>query len=142
MQTDEVVFDTNVFVSALKSRNGASYKLLSMIGGPRFQLNISVALILEYEKAAKRLCQEGGLTAKHIDDIIDYICDVSRHRKIFYLWRPFLPDSKDDMVLELAVSARCDYLITYNKRDFVGAEKFGVKIITPNDYLKRIGGKK
>lgn len=138
----EVVFDTNILVSALRSKNRASYKLLSMIGDDLFKLNISVAHILEYEQAAKALCRKGGLSAKDIDDILDYICRVSRHRQIFYLWRPFLSDAKDDMVLELAVSSQCDYLITYNQSDFRGAEKFGVKVIPPQEFLKQIGGKK
>ena len=38
-------------------------------------------------------------------DIIHYLCMVSEHRRIFFLWRPFLKDPKDDMVLELAVEA-------------------------------------
>ena len=43
------------------------------------------------------------------------------------------------MVLELAVVVRCDYIIMYNKDDFKGAERFGTDVITPKEFLKKIG---
>jgi putative PIN family toxin of toxin-antitoxin system len=54
MKKYKIVIDTNVIVSALKSRNGYSFKLLSIIDDKRFQISISVPLILEYEDAIKR----------------------------------------------------------------------------------------
>ena len=50
-----------------------------------------------------------------------------------------LRDPKDDMVLELAVEAGCDFIVTHNIRDFAGAERFGVRAITPGQFLERIG---
>jgi len=58
---------------------------------------------------------------------------------IYFLWRPYLRDRNDEMVLELAVAARCDYIITYNQRDFSGAEKFGIRVIGPRPFLQEIG---
>ncbi len=43
------------------------------------------------------------------------------------------------MVLELAVGAGCRHIVTYNKRDFRGVERFGVEVITPKDLLEEIG---
>ena len=71
--------------------------------------------------------------------MIDYICSVARRQSIFFLWRPLLKDPKDDMVAEVAAAAGCDAIVTYNVRDFVGVEKFGVRILTPADLLKKIG---
>ena len=56
-----------------------------------------------------------------------------------FLWRPFSKDPKDDMVLELAVAAECEYLVTFNEKDFEGAERFGIKVVEPKEFLKRIG---
>lgn len=139
MRVFQIVIDTNVVVSALRSKRGASHKLLTLLGPRKFEVNVSVPLILEYEKGAKRSLCEIGLSGKDIDDILDYVCAAARHRKIFYLWRPYLRDPKDDMVLELAVSAGCDFIVTYNKKDFEGSNRFGIKIITPQEFLKRIG---
>ncbi len=80
-----------------------------------------------------------GGTERDIDDILDYLCRVSSHQTIHYLWRPFLPDPKDDMVLELAVAAQCEYIVTFNQRDFRGTDQFGIVVIQPREFLKRIG---
>lgn len=135
----QVVLDTNVLVSALRSQQGASYKLLMLVGKANFEINLSVPLILEYEDASKRLLEQIPLMESDIDNILDYLCQVANHREVFYLWRPFLKDPKDDMVLELAVSSGCEALITYNQQDFVGVEQFGVEVITPAVFLRRIG---
>jgi putative PIN family toxin of toxin-antitoxin system len=135
----QIVIDTNVLVAALRSRRGASHKLLMLIGSGRFDFSISVALILEYESVAKRLVEETPLTISDIDDILDYLCAAAIHREVFFLWRPFLSDPKDDMVLELAVAANCDFIVTFNSRDFIGVEQFGLRVITPQEFLKEIG---
>lgn len=136
----EVVIDTNVLVSALRSKRGASFKILTLIGQNKFDINLSVPLMLEYEDVAKRLIGETALNEADINDILDYICSVSNRREIFYLWRPFLKDPKDDMVLELAVTSNCDMIITYNKKDFKGVEEyFGIRLLTPKELLLEIG---
>jgi putative PIN family toxin of toxin-antitoxin system len=135
----QVVVDTNVLIAALRSRRGASHRLLSLIGDGRWQMNLSVPLFLEYEDVAKR--PNSGLIPSdgEIDDILDFICAEANLREIFYLWRPVLPDPKDDFILELAVESRCDFIITFNVRDFAGAEKFGIEIITPQEFLRKLG---
>lgn len=135
----QIVIDTSVFVSALRSRRGASHKLLMLLESVKFEANVSVPLVLEYEDAARRLIGEIPLTERDIDDILDYVCKVANRRKVFYLWRPFLKDPKDDMVLELAVTAECDFIVTYNKGDFQGVELFGLRAVTPKEFLQEIG---
>ena len=58
-----VVIDTCVFVSALRSSRGASYRMLSLVGTGAFDIALSVPLVLEYEDAAKRLRQGGRRVA-------------------------------------------------------------------------------
>ena len=135
----QVVIDTNVFVTALRSQRGASYRLLSLINSGKYQINLSVPLVIEYEAVAKRLVGEITLSAKDVDDILDYTVRLANHWKIHYLWRPQLKDPSDDMLLELAVAAGCDYIITYNLNDFKGVEQFGIEAITPKEFLERIG---
>ncbi len=135
----QVVLDTNVIVSALRSDQGASYKLLMLVGQADFEINLSVPLLLEYEAVTKRLLGQIPLTENEINDILDYLCQMANEREIFYLWRPFLRDPQADMVLELAVSAQCETIVTYNKRDFVGVEKFGLQVMTPKAFLEILG---
>jgi putative PIN family toxin of toxin-antitoxin system len=134
-----VVLDTNVLVSALRSQLGASYKLLLLVGGDRFDIAVSVPLVLEYEEVARRQARRMGLTYDDIDVILDYVCTAADRRHIFFLWRPFLPDPSDDMVLELAVEAGCKYIVTFNVRHFKRVEQFGVSVITPGEFLKLLG---
>ena len=135
----QIVVDTCVLVAALRSRRGASFRLVSLIGKGRFDINVSVPLVLEYEDATTRIAREVGLTATDIDDLLDYICRVARRRQIFFLWRPFLRDSADDLVLELAVESGADTIVTHNLRDFDGAEHFGIDVLTPGEFLRGIG---
>ena len=136
---DQVVMDTNVLIAALRSKHGASFKFLSLVKSNYFQINISVPLILEYEDVAKRESQQEALRHEDIDNILDFLCSVANPHKIFFLWRPYLKDFKDDFVLELAIAARCDFIITYNKRDFKGVEQFGILVLTPKEFLKEKG---
>ena len=139
MKKYKIVIDTNIIVSGLRSRNGFSYKLLSMIDDERFKIYISVPVILEYEDALKREKSKIKLLKSEIDDVLDYICLIAEERKIFYLWRPYLSDPKDDMFLELAVESGSEYIITFNKKDYEGIEKFNIQTMTPKEFLKRIG---
>lgn len=133
----KVVIDTNVFIAALRSKRGASYKLLFEVSRDKFEENISTPLILEYESVAKK---KSNLPDEQIDAIIDMICNISNKCKIFFLWRPYLKDSKDDFVLELAIESQSEYIVTYNKKDFKGVETFGVQVLTPKEFLEKIGG--
>lgn len=111
-----------------------------LLDSDKFDINLSVPLAIEYEEAAKRLVgKKGSLKASDIDDILDYVCSIAHRRKVYYLWRPFLSDPKDDMVLELAVSAGCEIIVTYNKDDFKGIEQFGIRAITAQEFLQEIG---
>ena len=134
-----IVIDTCVLISALRSRNGASFKLLSLIDSNKFTFFLSVPLVLEYESVTKRMSRNLGLTHSDIENIIDYLCTVGNHRKVHYLWRPNLKDPGDDFVLELAVESECNYIVTHNVKDFKGIKKFNLKAITPQELLRKIG---
>lgn len=136
----QIVVDTNVLIAALRSNRGASFLLLSLLGlSDRFEINLSVPLVLEYEDVAMRPGLVPELLPQDIIDIMDYLCSVANRHDIFFLWRPLLVDPKDDMVLELAVEAHCDYIVTFNTRHFVGVERFGLQAVTPQEFLRKIG---
>ncbi len=136
MAIPTVVLDTNVFVSALRSRRGAPFAVVERIGSGEFEIAISVPLVLEYEDAMLR--HRSGLSTGDVRDIVDYVCSTARHQRVFFLWRPLLRDPNDDMVAEVAVAAGVDAIVTHNRRDFLGVEKFGLKIWSPQQLLERI----
>jgi len=138
MKPPDIVLDMNVIVSALRSKRGASNKLLSLVGTQKFEIHDSVALILEYEDVLQRYRTELGLSQDDIADFIDALCSMAHHHKIYFLWRPTLSDVNDELILELAVTAHCEYIVTHNTRDFKGIEKIGIQAITPREFLQII----
>jgi putative PIN family toxin of toxin-antitoxin system len=139
MPTPQVVIDTNVVVAAQRSKRGASSKLMSLIGTNRFDIHVSVPLVFEYEATLLQHSEQLALTPEDVADVVDAVCALAIPHKIYFLWRPYLRDRKDELVLELAVAARCDYIITYNQRDFRGAEIFGIRISGPRAFLQAVG---
>jgi predicted nucleic acid-binding protein len=137
-----VILDTNVLVSAVRSRRGASFQILRRIGGGTFNLVVSVPLVLEYEAALLRHLPETALDEDDALAIIDYVCLVAKRQPIFLLWRPMLRDPKDDMIAEAAIAAGCDAVVTHNVTDFDELAKFGVRVLRPAAFLLEIGGSK
>lgn len=132
---EDIVIDTNVLLSALYSNKGASYRLLSIIDSKKFRVNISTTLIYKYEEILK---SKSTLEVKHIDAILNYICSIGVKNRIFYLWRPKLKDPDDDFLLELAVCSK-SIIVTLNQKDFTIASEFGIKVMTPKEFLLYIG---
>lgn len=133
-----IVIDTNVILSGLRSNKGKSFELLSMISGEFFDFAISVPLILEYEAILKNQLDKNIFSDSDIENFIDYVCKVGIKTKIFYLWRPYLKDSFDDHILELAINANAQSIITFNKKDFLKAESLGIKIQNPKEFLEKL----
>ena len=133
-----VVIDPNILLSALESKIGKSFELISKIGSDLFDFAISVPLILEYEALLKNHLDRNIFSDSDIEDFIDYICSVGIRTKIFYLWRPYLRDPFDDHVLELAINAGAKTIITFNKKDFREAETLGIEILTPKEFLEEM----
>ena len=94
---------------------------------------------MEYQEVLSRELSNLYINAMDIETFIEFHCSIATKHRIFFLWRPYLRDPKDDMVLELAVTAGCDSVVTYNTCDFVGIEKFGIRAVTPAEFLKDIG---
>lgn len=134
----QVVMDTNVFISALQSRRGPSFRMLSLIGTGRFDISLSIPLLFEYEQVARRSRWRDKPSWEHVSSILDYLCHAGRRHEIHFLWRPRERDPKDDMVLEAAVAGQCDCIVTYNKKDFTEAKSFGLELLTPKEFLTKI----
>lgn len=132
----KIVLNTNVLVTALLSKSGASFRLLTLIDSENIELTLSTPLVKEYEDVLFR--QKFSLDHQDITDVLDYLCLIATHHKIYYLWRPILKDIKDDMVLELAVKANA-IIVTHNKKDFEEAGKFNLPVLTVKEFLHILG---
>jgi putative PIN family toxin of toxin-antitoxin system len=130
------VIDTNVLHAGLYSATGASFRLLRLIDAGRLIPVLSTTLLFEYEDVLKRNRELLDLSNKAIEDVLDGFCSRGEPRNIYFLWRPQLPDQKDDHVLELAVAAGNVPIVTHNVRDFHAARMFGVRVMKPAEMLK------
>jgi putative PIN family toxin of toxin-antitoxin system len=133
-----VVLDTSVLVAALRSRRGASFALLELLRARAFEIAISVPLVVEYEAVLMRHVDILGLHPAEVITMVDYLCAVGKRHRIHFLWRPALRDTNDDFLLELAVAAECDYVVTHNIADFTGIERFGVRPLKPGQFLRQL----
>jgi predicted nucleic acid-binding protein len=108
-----------------------------MVGNGKFDICLSTPLLIEYEDVLAR--EALGIAKSAAEDVLDYLCHVAMAQEIHYLWRPFLKDPKDDLVLELAVASQSPLIITYNVKDFAGSERFGIRPARPAKFLSKLG---
>jgi putative PIN family toxin of toxin-antitoxin system len=135
-----IVLDTSVLVSALLGAGGASREVLRRTLTGRYQPLVGQALFAEYEAALSKqeIFKACLLSARERNDVLDALVSRCRWTRIYYGWRPNVPDETDNHVVELAVAGGAELIVTKNIRDFSGMElRFqGLRIATPADIVK------
>ncbi len=132
------VIDTNVLVAGLRSRRGISFRLLQLLGDPRWRPCLSVPVALEYEDVLKREFMRTVIRSADVDSLLDYFFNVAELVEVQLRLRPTLRDPDDDRILELAARAGAA-IVTFNTSDFVGAAAYRVPVLLPGEFLKQIG---
>lgn len=136
------VLDTNILVAALWSRSGASFRIVELALDGALAYAVSVALALEYEAVLKRAAMREASWASEAELEIVFDALIARAQRIMPIrtkLRPALADPADDMVLECAVQAGADAIVTMNLRDFRPAlALYRVEAITPGELLARL----
>ena len=134
-----VVLDTSVLVAAVRSRLGASFQLVSSLPNVRFQIALSVALYTEWQAVLTRSEHlPPGATPVMAQGFLRYLASTAHLQDVHFLWRPFLRDPDDDMVLECAVASGSHFIVTHNVRDFARVESLRVQAVTPAEFLSRL----
>ena len=137
----KLVLDTDVVVASILSERGASRQLLLRVVDGLLKGAVSVPLMLEYESVLKRskILKASNLTENDVDVVLDQLAASMEHVETFFLWRPMLRDTGDDMVLETAVNGQADAIVTFNVADFGDApRRFGIELTRPGDILRRL----
>ena len=106
-----------------------------MLRDKRFEIALSVPLALEYEAVLVRHAEELQFSRAEAVGLVDYLCGLAHKQQIHFLWRPTLKDPGDEFVLELAIAAECEAIVTHNLQDFRGATHFDTPVITPAEFL-------
>ncbi len=134
-----LVIDTNILVAAVRNNAGPSFALMQLVRQALVAMYCSPALFLEYEDVLTRSDQltASGLQRTDVDAILNelalFLVPVTTH----YQWRPQLRDPSDEMVLEAAVNAQANVIVTYNVRDFKPAERFGILVLNPEQTFRQ-----
>lgn len=132
------MIDTNVLVAAMRSSSGASHQVILAADEGRFELALSVPLLAEWDDVTGRPSSGISLPRAAVDAIIGRLAAVCHRQPIYFLWRPLLPDPKDDMVLEVAIASQASHIVTFNHRDLRLASQFGITVVTPAQFLPLI----
>lgn len=134
-----VVVDTSVFVSALRSADGASRQVLRMALEGGITPVMGQKLFLEFLDLFERpgVFDDCPVTAEDRLTLFEGFLSMCRWCEVFFLWRPNLADEGDNHVVELAVAAGASVVITHNVADFRGELRFpGVEVLRPKEFLK------
>jgi len=136
-----VVLDTSVVVAGLRSRLGASNRVLVAVAEGHCKPLVTTALFLEYEAVLLRPEQQlaTGLSPSDIEGFLAALASAAEPVEVDFLWRPQLRDPADELVLEAAVNGRAEAIVTHNVTDFrADAQRFGVATLTPAEFLKEL----
>ncbi len=137
----KIVMDTDTIIAALRSPSGASAELLRKARRGEIVLAASVSLFMEYEAVCSRPehILAAGLNAYDVGIFLDGLAHMIVPVEVHFLWRPQLRDPADELVLEAAVNASANALITFNLKHFaLATERFGLPISQPGSFLRSL----
>ena len=118
----EIVVDTNVFVAALRSGEGAAREVLRRCLIGRYRPLFGNALWLEYEDVLGRDLWTEATTPQERQLILGSLAQSGRWVTTYYGWRPNLRDEGDNHLIELAVAGQAAAIVTHNVRDLAHGE--------------------
>jgi putative PIN family toxin of toxin-antitoxin system len=137
-----IVVDSNVIVASLISGRGDNRAVLRACLAGSVQPVIGEALFLEYEDGMNRpkLFQRSPLSKPQRRQLLEAFLRVCEWVQVYYSWRPNLADEGDNHLIELAVAAGADWIVTNKVADFQRAElRFPqIGIIRPGELIREM----
>lgn len=133
-----VVIDTNVLVAALQGSRPAAQVVTWCLEG-RLTPLIGGALFAEYEEVLARaqLFERASLSAEERAELFDIFLACCHWVRIYFGWRPNLPDEADNHLIELAVAGGATVIISRNLRDLTRGELIfpDLRIVPPETFV-------
>jgi len=137
----QIVLDTSVVISALRSDRGASAEVIrrAMLG--ELTILMDHKLAYEYRDVAFRARQlhVSGKSREQIADILQLLEAQAEAVRVYFTPRPLSPDPNDDMVLDVAINGQADAIVTFNTKHFESAAaQYNIAVVRPAELLTRI----
>ncbi len=129
-----VVVDTNVLISGLLNPHGAPGRIVDLLVRGTLQAAFDDRIMAEYREVAQRA--KFGFEANTVAEVLDYL-ESSGVRVLAPALACRLPDPSDRPFLEVAVEARVAALITGNLKHYPAAERHGIAVVSPAEFLDR-----
>ena len=135
------LIDTKVYVGACLGAGAAASVLRACLLGA-VQPLMGVALSAEYEDLMARdeLVAASRPSRAEREDLWDIFIARCEWTRVYFAWRPNLPDGADNHLIELAVAGAADIVVSRNLRHLARGElKFpGLRCLDPAAFLKEI----
>lgn len=137
----KIVVDTNVFVAACLG-GGAANAVIRACLEAKCQVLMGAALLAEYEDVLDRSTwtEKSPLSAQERNELFEIFLACCTWTRIYYGWRPNLPDEADNHLIELAVAGGAQFIVTRNLRDVgCGELRFpGLRVLDPVAFLEEL----
>jgi uncharacterized protein len=134
----KVVFDTNVVVSACFWR-GSPFDCLTAWAQGRCEAFVSPALLAEYHETLEELRLEYPKRAP-----VAWVDALTESAELVFPTdraKGATPDPNDEMILECALAAEADFIVSGDQKHLLALREFqGIPIISPADFLRRLAG--
>jgi putative PIN family toxin of toxin-antitoxin system len=130
------VYDCNVILSGI-GWNGSARKCLNLVAERRVFLFVTHEILAEYEAVIpETLAEEVPEVDPHPK--LAWIRSKARLVEASPLAKRRSRDVKDDVYLAAALGALAEYIVTYDKDLLDLGRPFGIDMIRPAEFLRRI----
>lgn len=128
-----IVVDTNVLVSGLLSPFGPPGFVVGTIAKGTHRVCYDARILGEYHDVLRR--RAFAFRPTDIQTLLSRISTAGELLSAEPLRRR-LPHADDQPFLEVAVTARAEYLVTGNLRHFPQSHRQGIRVVSPRDFLE------
>ena len=134
-----VVFDTNVFISAVVAPGGSSRRCFTLLARRRFRAAVTSEILIEYETVAERLAQRPGeFRGMNWRPLFNWLRDTTIYVEPMPLGKARSRDMSDDIFLGCALAAGAATIVTHDADLLTLGKPFGVEMVKPTAFVARI----
>jgi putative PIN family toxin of toxin-antitoxin system len=129
-----VTADTNIFISGLNFRGGKPFQLLELARAGKINLTVSKAIL---DEVADVLARKFDFTPADIVEARQWITGMARTVKPAVQLDVIKEDPPDNRILECAVAAGSDYIVTGDK-DLLRLGRYdSIRVLSVSDFLEK-----